>query len=175
MITIVVTIMIMLAMYLYMTRKFNYWEKRGVSEITPTPFFGNFTECMFSKKNPGYIIRNLYQRAKGKPYVGFYILDKPCLLIRNPEIIKDILVKDFNYFCNRSSTSDPKDRLGSASLPFIKNPTWKILRSKLTPLFTLAKLKKMFDLLLRSASNLDEYFDSLGLEGECFTKINNQE
>ncbi|KYN13096.1 Cytochrome P450 6k1 [Trachymyrmex cornetzi] len=158
---IILTILIITA-YLYMTRNFKYWKKRGVLEITPTPFVGNFMECLLLRKAPAYF----YDRAKGEPYVGFYILDKPILLLRDHEIIKSILIKDFNIFCDRYATGNPKDRIGNSSLFLINNPTWKILRAKLSPFFTSGKLKKMFGLMLECGNHLNEYLDSLKLDGK---------
>ncbi|XP_011866375.1 PREDICTED: cytochrome P450 6k1-like [Vollenhovia emeryi] len=151
--------------YLYMTRNFKYWEKQGVMEITPTPFVGNFMECLLLKKPPAYFLKELYERAKDEPYIGFYVFDKPYLLLRDREIIQNVMIKDFNIFFNRYASSDPNDRIGSANLFFIKNPAWKIIRTKLTPFFTTNKLKKMFDLMLECGKHLDDYIDSLKLDG----------
>uniref|UniRef100_A0A348G633 Cytochrome P450 n=1 Tax=Odontomachus monticola TaxID=613454 RepID=A0A348G633_ODOMO len=156
--------LVMVAAYFYMTRNFKYWKTRGVLEISPVPFVGNFTECMLMKKNPGYFMKDLYDYAKGMPYIGFYVFDKPSLLVRDRELVKNVLVKDFNYFSDRHGTPDPNDRLGYANLFFLKNPAWKILRTKLTPIFTSGKLKKMFELMLECANNLDVYINSLGLK-----------
>ncbi|KAM0726147.1 Cytochrome P450 6k1 [Formica fusca] len=151
--------------YLYMTRKFNYWKKRNVVEIRPTPFWGNFMDCALLKKSPGYFIKELYNQAKGLPYIGFYVLDKPFLLVRDREIVKNVLVKDFNYFSDRYGSPDPNDRIGYANLFFLKNPAWKILRTKLTPIFTSGKLKKIFELQIECATNLDTYLESLKVDG----------
>lgn len=152
--------------YLYMTRKFNYWKKRGVMEIKPVPFLGNFSDCFFMRKCPGEFIRDLYDASKGLPYMGFYIFDKPFILLRDPELVKHVLVKDFNSFSDKYSTTDVKDRLGYANLFMIKNPAWKVLRSKLTPVFTSGKLKKMFDLMLDVGKDLETHLNSLCLEGK---------
>lgn len=162
---ITLTSLIIIA-YLYMTRKFNYWKKRGVLEVSPTPFFGNFMECMFLKKSPGHFLKELYDQAKGLPYIGFYVLDKPFLLVRDRELIKNILVKDFSYFNDRYGSPDENDRLGYANIFFLKNPAWKQLRTKLTPHFTTGKLKKMFELMKECSKNLDTYLESLKLEGK---------
>lgn len=164
---IIVLTTLVVAVYLYMTRNFQYWKKRGVSEMPPTPFFGNFANIIFMKKNPGYLMKDFYDQGKGLPYVGFYLLDKPCLMVRDRELIKNILVKDFNYFADRYGSPDTNDRLGYCNLFFIKNPAWKLLRTKLTPTFTSGKLKKMFELMLECGKNLDTYLDSLKLEGKC--------
>ncbi|RLU24065.1 hypothetical protein DMN91_004274 [Ooceraea biroi] len=161
---LIVLTTLMVAAYLYMTRKFNYWKKKGVMEVKPIPFLGNFAD--FLKKAPGYFIKDLYDQAKGAPYIGFYILDKPFLLIRDRELVKNILVKDFNYFSDRYASPGTQDRLGYSSLFFIKNPAWKALRTKLTPIFTSGKLKKMYELMEICGENLDTYLDSLKLEGK---------
>lgn len=150
--------------YLYMTRKFNYWKKRGVVEVPPTPFIGNFMECAFLKKSPGQFMKDLYDRAKGLPYIGFYVIDKPFLLVRDRELVKNVLVKDFNQFADRYGSPDPNDRLGYANLFFLNNPAWKILRTKLSPIFTSGKLKKMFELMIECAKNLDTYLESLKVD-----------
>ncbi|XP_024873863.1 cytochrome P450 6k1-like isoform X1 [Temnothorax curvispinosus] len=160
----IILMTLMITAYLYMTRKFKYWKKRGILQITPTPFFGNFKECLFLKKAPAYFLKDIYEETK-EPYVGFYVLDKPFLLIRDREIVKNVLVKDFNYFSDRYISADPNDRIGYANLFFIRNPTWKAIRTKLTPFFTSGKMKKMFDLMLVCVKNLDEHLDSLKLEG----------
>lgn len=159
-------IVLIVVFYFYMTRKFKYWKKRGVSEIPPIPFLGSFAECIFMKKSPGYLLKEFYDEAVGQPYVGFFVFDKPFLLIRDHELVKNILVKDFDHFSDRYFTPDEKDRLGYANLFFVKNPVWKMLRLKMTPFFTPGKLKKMVDLIKECAKNLSDYLDLQNLEGK---------
>lgn len=55
------------------------------------------------------------------------------------------------------STSDPhSDTLGSYSLFFAKNPIWRLIRNKLTPIFTSARMKQMFYLVAEVGNNLDK-------------------
>ncbi|XP_050583562.1 cytochrome P450 6k1-like isoform X2 [Bombus affinis] len=157
---------LMVAAYLFVTRKFNYWSKRGVKELPPTPFVGNFMDCLLSRISAAEFVKDLYKYGEGLPFLGFYIFDKPYLLIRDPELVKHVLVSDFNYFADRHACADEKnDRLGYANLFMMKNPGWKSLRSKLTPIFTVGKLKKMFELMLVVADDLAKYLDSLHLDG----------
>ncbi|KAL6437257.1 hypothetical protein ACFW04_005052 [Cataglyphis niger] len=162
---IIVLTTLIIIVYLYMTRKFNYWKKRNVVDITPTPFLGNFMDCVFLRKSAGSFMKDLYDQAKGLPYIGFFIFDKPCLLVRDREIVKNVLVKDFNYFADRYGSPDPNDRLGYANLFFLKNPDWKMLRTKLTPVFTSGKMKKMYELMIECVSNLETYLESLEVNG----------
>ncbi|XP_015600259.1 cytochrome P450 6k1 [Cephus cinctus] len=152
--------------YLYMTRKFNYWKKRGVLEFKPVPFLGNFGECLFFRKSALDFIKDYYNNSKGLKYMGFYILDQPFLMLRDPELIKHILIKDFNYFHDRYTSTGKKDILGNANLFTIKNPAWRFLRGKLTPFFTSGKMKKMFELMLAVNKDLDTYLESLDIDSK---------
>ncbi|XP_054006575.1 cytochrome P450 6k1-like [Hylaeus anthracinus] len=160
---IILFLSLIAAIYLYITRNFKYWAKRGIMELPPTPFLGNFKECLMLKKSAFDFVSDLYNQSKGLPYMGFYIFDKPFLLIRDPELVKLVLVKDFNVFSDRYASADVTDRLGYANVFQIKNPAWKILRSKLTPIFTNNNLKRMFELMLMIANDLDEHLESLNL------------
>ncbi|EFN78002.1 Cytochrome P450 6k1 [Harpegnathos saltator] len=123
-------------------------------------------DCLLQKRAPAFVIQEFYNESKGLPYVGFYIFEKPCLLIRHPEIIKHILVKDFENFCDHYSSPGKEDRLGWSSVFLMKNPTWKIVRHKLSPIFTSKQLKRMFDLLLEIVVNLDSHIDKIEFNGE---------
>ncbi|KAG7212150.1 hypothetical protein KM043_012492 [Ampulex compressa] len=162
---IIIFLSLLMAAYLYMTRHFKYWKKRGIMEIPPSPFIGNFADCFLQRKTIGEFIKGFYDSCKGLPYMGFYIFDKPVLFVRDPELIKRVLIKDFNHFADRYATPDPDDRLGYANLLMIKNPAWRILRTKLTPIYTSGKLKKMYTLMLDVSNDLNTYLDSLQLDG----------
>lgn len=63
--------------------------------------------------------------------------------MRDPEIIKDILVKDFNKFHDNALEVDEEISSIFAKNPFILNgEKWKNIRSKLTPCFTSGKVPK---------------------------------
>nr|XP_003701310.1 PREDICTED: cytochrome P450 6k1-like [Megachile rotundata] len=154
-------------LYYLLTRNYKYWAKRGVMEIPRTPLLGNFGDCMLGRTSPSEYLQGLYNKSKGLPYMGFYIFNKPYFLARDPNLVKHILVKDFNIFGDRHGTADDThDRLGYANLFLIKNPEWKMLRTKLTPIFTTGKLKRMFDLMLLIAKDLEQHLDARNLEGD---------
>lgn len=163
---IIILASLIIAAYFYMTRKFNYWRNRGVLEVPPSPFVGNFGSCLLLKESPQNFLKHLYEQAKGQPCLGFYILDKPALLICDHKLLQTIFIKDFNYFYDRYGLADQNDRVGYPNLFFLKNPAWKIVRTKLTPFFTSGKIKNMFGLMVECGKNLDEYLATLGLEGK---------
>lgn len=47
--------------------------------------------------------KELYEKLKSNKLAGFYTLNKPQIMIFDPDLIKNILVKDFAYFHDRES------------------------------------------------------------------------
>ncbi|XP_076289945.1 cytochrome P450 6k1-like [Lasioglossum baleicum] len=154
---------LIVAAYIYMTRQFKYWIKKGVAEISPMPFLGNFADCVLLKKAPAQLLSDFYEQSKGLRYVGFYVFDRPCLLIRDPEIVKHVLAKDFNVFCNRNAHPAKIDRIEYTNIFAVRDAAWKILRSRLSPMGTSMKLKRLFDLMIMVAEDLDKYLEGLNL------------
>lgn len=158
---------LMVVVYMYVTRNFKYWLKKGVMEIQPTPFLGNFGDCLTFRISAAEFIKKLYDVSSGLKYLGFYVFDTPFLLLRDPAIIKNVLIKDFKYFTDRYVAASEDDALGTANLFILKNPHWRNLRMKLTPVFSSGKIKKMFHLMTAVTEDLDTHLEALGLHGEC--------
>lgn len=149
------------AVYLFVTKNHDYWKKRGVKSVPRPTFFGNFSECLFARKPLRDHLRDLYLQGGDEKFIGFYVFDKPFLILRDPETIKNLLVKDFKNFSNRCIAPNHDDYIGSVNIFSLKNPAWKVLRSKLSPVFTSSKLKGMFDLILETGSDFESHLRML--------------
>ncbi|NP_001165997.1 cytochrome P450 6AQ8 [Nasonia vitripennis] len=156
---------LLVGIYLYFTRNFKYWQKRGIKQVPPTALFGNIGAPLLGQKPFIKLLSDMYKAGEDEPYIGYYVLDKPFLLLRDPELIKYVLIKDFNNFPNRVAASRKTDVVGSMNLFVVNNPEWKYIRQKLSPIFTSGRLKKMFDLILEVDKDLDVHMNSLKLEG----------
>jgi len=160
---------IFIALYLYFTRNFKFWQKLGIPYVNPTPFVGNFKECAFQKVNIGIHLQHIYEQQSDKPYVGIFSFDKPVLLVRDLELVKNILVKDFQNFIDRVTSFDEKlDPLFSKFLFVIKGQLWRHWRTNLTPAFTSGKMKIMFYLVDTCGKELADYLDSASDYGKEF-------
>lgn len=156
---LILTITLTITLYLYLARNNNYWKKRGIPYLKPLPFFGNVRDIFLIKKSLGDCCRSLYERSD-KPYVGIFVCDDPYLLLRNPEVIKSILIKDFAYFMNRSSVNNKSDDpMGSHILFLMKKDDWRNMRRKITPVFTSGKMKLMHKLVLECSKDLVEHLE----------------
>jgi cytochrome P450 family 6 len=83
------------------------------------------------------------------------------------ELVKNILVKDFQYFIDRVTTFDEKlDPLFSRALFAIKGQIWRQWRTNLTPVFTSGKMKMMFYLVDICGKELADCLDKASVYGK---------
>ncbi|XP_063549055.1 cytochrome P450 6k1-like [Cydia strobilella] len=153
-------VIIAACVYVYCRRKLSYWTNRGVEQVHSTHWlFGDFKEGILFRSAPGWHLGTLYRRARrDAPFVGFYIFHKPCLLLRDPNVIKQILVKDFENFSDRNFAGrSQKDSIGMTNLFGIRNPAWRYLRQKISPTLRKSKLKQMLPHMLKTGESMVEY------------------
>lgn len=130
--------------YLLVQRQYQYWKNRHVPYIEPNFFYGNLKgvskEIHFCEA-----VRKVYMKFKSTRIIaGFYVYIQPVAIAIDLELIKSILVKDFNNFPNRGLYSNERDDPISAHLVNIEDDAWRSLRQKISPTFTSGKLKMMF-------------------------------
>lgn len=99
-------------------------------------------------------------KAKGNKYFGIHLFHKPILVPIDVELVKSILVRDFDHFVDRGIYYNEKHDPLSAHLFSLEGMKWKSLRQKLTPTFTSGKLKNMFQTLLDCTEELKNCLDS---------------
>jgi len=87
-------------------------------------------------------------------------------VLRDPDLIKRILVKDFNTFYERHVRSNHKTDPLSQNLFLLKGPAWRLLRVKLSPIFTSFRVKQMFSLISTCSENLTKYIDQYSTKGK---------
>lgn len=148
--------------YVWLKFRANYWIGFNIPSIPAKILVGNLGKLIRLKRSLPEVFHDMYSNEKFKdsPVVGITVLTQPALLIRDPEIIKHVLVKDFNSFSNRFTKTDPHyDKMGGSNLFFARNPMWRLLRAKLTPFFTSGRLKQMFPLIKHIGDNFSDHFN----------------
>lgn len=149
----------------YIKRYYTYWQRRGI--FTPPDFilvFGH-RKLEFGRTPFAHTISQLYKDWQ-KPFIGIYLIIGAKLLLRDPELIRTILIKDFAYFTDRGVPIDEEQEPLSGHLFGLPGAKWRKLRTKLTPTFTSGKLKAMFPTLLQCGTILESYLNKLTETGE---------
>lgn len=147
--------MILAAFLYWIDRRKYYFKNLGIPYVPSTLLLGSFGDAFLGKTGFYDYIVKLCNRpeVKDKPFFGIFLFHKPGLMITDPDLIKQITVKDFNSFSNRYSSSDSHDPM-YYSLFAVKGAMWKHLRGKLSPFFSSGKLKTMHYLIDQIGSNM---------------------
>lgn len=151
---------VVISAYFYINHIYSYWKRKNIHYLKPTFPFGNSAQLLFQKQSISESTQQNYE-SSDEPVVGFYLGLKPALLVRDPEIIRNILIKDFGSFFNRGLYSDEKIDPLTGNLLFLNGEKWRHLRSKLSPAFTSGKLKAMFSTLVECGDSLQKHIAQL--------------
>lgn len=127
----------------------------------------------------------LYRNYPNDAYYGYYELLSPAINLRDPNLIKDVLIKDhFSWHRNEQHFSRHFDPLMSYN-PFVATgKKWKRSRTILTPLSTAFRVKTLFSYLVDSCNQMTNYLKtfkpmkfatqnvvmcSFSIDSECFS------
>ncbi|KAF2900435.1 hypothetical protein ILUMI_05752 [Ignelater luminosus] len=149
-----------LLIYFKIVKHQKYWEEKGVACVKPWPIVGSMGPLVFNKKSLAEIIQDIYNVFPEKRCVGFHQWFKPVLMIRDPELIKQIMVKDFDTFPGHPlSAPEGIDPLWDKNLINItENSRWHDLRAILSQSFSSSKMKAMFSLIRDCAKQVTNHF-----------------
>ncbi len=143
--------------YYWIRSKYTYFERLGFPSQPPIFPHGNLkgvgTEFHVSK-----VLKECYEQFKNKAAAhGLYqFFLKPAFIVTDLDVIKEILIKDFDNFRNRGIFFSEHDVL-SNHLFLIEDEPWKTMRNNLSPTFTSGKMKVMFHTVLDISNQLVAY------------------
>jgi len=109
----------------------------------PWPYVGNLVDvAKYGGLHKAFVE---YGKQYGKVY-KMYLGRFPMITVADPEMLRHILVRDFDKFPNRPdfTRSNPPLDVGLFSA---QDDTWRRIRSILTPMFSLSKLKEVVPII----------------------------
>lgn len=159
---------ILIAGYLFIQRKHQYWKRLKVPYVEPEFFYGN-SRGIDREYPSGFFFRDMYLKHKSKgPIFGVYVFTEPMAVLTDLDLIKAVMVKEFNTFPSRGGYHNEKDDPVSANLANVDGEKWRNLRNKLTPTFTSGKLKMMFSTISEVA---DKFMEQILVETKSTGQI----
>nr|AJN91173.1 cytochrome P450 monooxygenase CYP9G18 [Cnaphalocrocis medinalis] len=147
-----------LGYFLYVYKKIHRkYDESGVKYLPGLPFFGNTIRSTFLWSHIIDDIETVYKAFPKERYVGYMELTSPYILIRDPELIKQITVKDFDHFTNHKEFfSEEVEPLFGGSLLMMKGDRWRDMRTTLSPAFTGSKMRLMMPFMVEISKNIVE-------------------
>uniref|UniRef100_A0A1E1W550 unspecific monooxygenase n=1 Tax=Pectinophora gossypiella TaxID=13191 RepID=A0A1E1W550_PECGO len=152
---VIILLVFVLVFYLYGTRTFSYWKKKGVKHDPPLPFVGNNLKHFIQRASMCMMATEAYNKYPEEKVVGFYRGTRPELVVRDPVLFKRILITDFHHFYSRGfnphkTVIEPLMK----NLFFADGDLWRLIRQRFTPAFSSSKLKGMFPIITDRAEKL---------------------
>lgn len=145
---VVYVIIIFIIFIFYLKYRYTFWQRQGCPvPLKPHIIFGHTREVTEMKTWVGEHYANIYYNTDGYKFAGFYQFQKPKLMIRDLDIVRDVFTKEFTTFPNRGIVFDDKLEPLTGNLLTLEGHKWKVLRNKLTPAFTISKIKNMINLI----------------------------
>lgn len=140
-------------------RNWFYWRYHRVPFI---PLKGLHLSSYTNDQNIAIQNANFYRQYHQNEYplIGVYKWLKPMALIRDLNLIQDVLKKDFEYFKDRDMYHNDKDPL-STKLGTLNYDKWHPLKKQLSKAYSSLKLKNMFPKILQTGRG---FIESLNLE-----------
>ena len=133
----------------------------------PWPYLGNLLDA--SKYGGLHKAFLEYAKKYGKVY-KMYMGRDAIIAVADPEILKHILVKDFQKFRNRPDFLAGKAPLDKG-LFGARDDDWKRVRSILTPTFSSSKLKEIVPIMEEATDILLSKFENFAKEGKINSKM----
>ncbi|KMQ92393.1 cytochrome p450 9e2 [Lasius niger] len=145
----------------YLFRNYNFFKRHGVIHYTPSvPILGAMTSVIFRRTSVVDFIDKIYNFNPNAKYFGVYATTNPVFWLRDPEIIKSILVKNFEAFPDRRGFADLNEPLLANNLFSIRGQKWRDVRALLSPSFTSSKMKMMFTLMSECAVDFANFLST---------------
>ena len=156
--------------YFYIYKKFSFFDENGFLYEKPTFPMGNL-KGVGRDFHLVYKIKELYVKFKGRaPAFGVYFFTSADVVITDLDIIKNVLVRDFDVFHNRGVFNNERDDPLTCHLFTLEDAQWRKMRTKMTPTFTSGKMKMMFNTVLEISELM---ISTLKMESEVELEMRN--
>lgn len=141
-------VVISTALYVYKNSHKNYWKKQNIVE------YGDVVrKFVLGDRSLGEVYKEAYDQYPGEKHIGVPIGNKTGLILKDLQNVQSVLAGDFESFYSRGIVTNENDILSDNVLFIGDYQRWKLIRQKISPVFTSAKLKNMCYIIERTASD----------------------
>jgi len=154
-----IILFILFAIYKFIEGNGDFWSKQGIVSVQNSEL-GTFWERM-TFKTPFHLqdfkaYEKLKSKQKDLKVGGLTAFRHPILFVFDLDLIRHILVKDFDHFMNRR-VIEINDSDFKSMLINLVDQEWKDLRNTMSPTFTTGKIRRMFGIFDTSGHKMVEY------------------
>ncbi|XP_058837436.1 probable cytochrome P450 9f2 [Topomyia yanbarensis] len=148
-----VVIAVFAYLYRLLTKNNGYFHDKPIPSLAVKPLIGSSGDLLLKRVTFGEFIKSVYNKFPNVKVLGLFDTTTPMFVIRDPELIKRIAVKDFDHFVDHrpifgnSDEIDNPHALFGKTLFSMNGQRWRDMRATLSPAFTGSKMRQMFQLM----------------------------
>lgn len=147
--------LLFLAVYLNFTTNYDYWSRRKVPNKIPRFPFGSTMDLVLAKTYIGQGYDKMCKEFKNEKYFGIIDVTNPVLVVKDPDLIKSILLNDFHSFAVRVNSNASSKEFILRHVINMKGEEWKNMRALISPAFTSGKMKSLYPLMQKCGEQLE--------------------
>lgn len=163
-------ILIITVSYLWLRHRYTYWERQGVKGPKPMFLFGNLFKSLTFQEHVSVAQKTWYDTFDDVPFIGFYKMLTPAVMIRDPELQREILVKAFMSFHENDADVSAEDDLRKTNPFFNIGEKWQRSRAYWGSFFSANKIRQTFSSTLQVGQEWEKFVRSLGKNVEVDAK-----
>ncbi|XP_068226701.1 cytochrome P450 3A29-like [Palaemon carinicauda] len=154
-VTFCIGCLVLYLMYWVRVRRYKHslFQRLGIPYVKPHLIHGS----LFTLRGKDALATNVigeWLKTYGDVF-GYYMGDKPTIVIKDLDLVKQVLMKDFNVFSNRPKVAIKINPI-THTLIGLRDQRWKDVRSVLAPTFSLAKMKLIMGIMNKRVDELLE-------------------
>lgn len=111
----------------------------------------------------------MYNDFSDRKYFGFYNFTTPIIAIRDLELTTSMAIKNFDHFTDHQSfIIEDLEPMMRKNLLSLRGDDWREMRRLLSPVFTAAKMKTMFNLITDYTDSFSRYVAAESKGGKVY-------
>ncbi|XP_062551078.1 probable cytochrome P450 9f2 [Armigeres subalbatus] len=159
----IVVLSVLILAYRWITRNNNYFHDKPIPSMAVQPLFGSTGPLILKKFSFHDFVHHIYVKYPNAKIFGLFDALMPIFVVRDPELIKKITVKDFDHFIDHrpffgNSENDNPYSIFGKTLFAMGGQKWRDMRATLSPAFTGSKMRKMFELVIECSESVAHYY-----------------
>ncbi|GAB0096684.1 hypothetical protein DMENIID0001_122270 [Sergentomyia squamirostris] len=163
------------------TEKREFFVSKGIKVNKPSYFIVTMYKIITGQMSVIQMVQGIYnEHSSSEKVIGLWDGETPVIMLKDPEVIKHFVVKEFEHFQDRKEfLSEEMDPLFGNSLFSLREQKWRDMRATLSPAFTGSKMRQMCDFIVEIGEQMVNYLNKENKEkgpqvlemSEFFTRV----
>ncbi|EDS37258.1 cytochrome P450 9b1 [Culex quinquefasciatus] len=149
-------------LYRLLTKNNGYFHDKPIPSMAVKPLLGSTGPLTLKKYTLAGFVEYIYNKYPGAKVFGLFDNITPIFVVRDPELIKKITIKDFDHFIDHrqvfgNGDNDSPYVLFGKTLFAMTGQKWRDMRATLSPAFTGSKMRQMFELVIECCESVTQF------------------